>query len=56
MALEITGPLRPVLVQADFAEDEASVAPLLGVGVLMTLAAPAVGLARGRNRATSRRH
>jgi hypothetical protein len=49
-------PVRPVLVQTDFAEPEATAAPLIGVGALTMLAATAVGLARGRRRATSRRH
>lgn len=52
-------PVRPVLVQTDFAEDDTGVAPLLGVAALAAIAAltaGAVGLARVRGRAASRRH
>jgi hypothetical protein len=52
-------PVRPVLVQTDFAEADAGVGPLLGGGTLValaTLAAGAVGLARLRGRAAARRH
>ena len=48
--------VRPVVVQTDFAEDDAAMLPLLGVGALVTLAAGAVGLARGRVRTAARRH
>ena len=49
-------PVRPVVVQTDFAEDDAGMPPLLFVGALMTLIAGAVGLARTRVRVGSRRH
>jgi outer membrane lipoprotein SlyB len=48
--------VRPVVVQTDFAEDGAAALPLLGVGALVTIAAGAVGLARGRVRTAARRH
>lgn len=48
--------VRPVVVQTDFAPDDAAALPLLGAGAVMTLAAGAVGLARARVRTASRRH
>ncbi|HET7822219.1 MAG TPA: DUF6801 domain-containing protein [Ornithinibacter sp.] len=52
-------PVRPVLVQTDFAEADAGVGPPSGVAALaafVALAAGAVGLTRLRGRAASRRH
>jgi len=49
-------PVRPVVVQTDFAErDGASPAPALAAGALLTLAAGAVGVGRAR-RGSARRH
>jgi hypothetical protein len=49
-------PARPVLVQTDFAEHDSTVAPLMGLGALMTVTAGGVGLARRRRHGTSRQH
>ncbi len=49
-------PVRPVVVQTDFAgRDDASPAPALAAGALLTLAAGAVGVGRAR-RGSTRRH
>jgi hypothetical protein len=49
-------PARPVLVQTDFAEDDSTIAPLMGLGALMTVTAGGVGLAQRRRHGTSRQH
>lgn len=49
-------PKRPVLVQTDFAEGDGGVAPLLGVGALVILAAGIWSLFRARGRTAPRQH
>ena len=49
-------PVRPVLVQTDFAEDHASTLPSLGAGALTMIAAGLAGLAHRRRRSASRQH
>jgi hypothetical protein len=56
LTVTTTPPVRPVVVQTDFAErDGAGVAPALGAGALLTLAAGALGVERAR-RGSTRRH
>ena len=55
-ATPTTTPVRPVIVQTDFAEEDAGVPPLLVVGALVALLSGAAGLARRRHRPSARRH
>ena len=50
------GPVRPVVVQTDFAEDRSSALPLLAGAGLASATVAAVTLGRSARRETTRRH
>jgi hypothetical protein len=54
--IDTATPVRPVLVQTDFAEVDESPYRTMGVGGLAILAVGAAGLAHVRKRSPSRRH